>query len=137
MTILTFEQRFNGETYPNVARRFPGKDGSLAMPSGATHLGEAPLVPQVLQGRWVVECPVLGCGGAELMADGGLFFCCACRNADIGNAYRRVMLPADNIRIAVEAALLKRPDRENRNFLAGETVAALLAENDAMLEADG
>lgn len=128
MTIQTFEDRFGQGAQDIVAARF-AKPGD-ALPVGV-YLGAA-LTAEVDQGRWVVRCP--DCAGAELMADSGLFFCCNCRNQAVGHAYRRVTPPSKTQRAQIEAALLARPEPENRNWLPSESVADLLAENAVMLE---
>lgn len=90
-----------------------------------------PLMAQVNHGVWVA---LDGCGAREGVYGGGVVWldrpvvwCPLCSNRAYGRKWRPVVLPAD--REAIEAALLPRPDITTRNWLPGESVADLLAEN--------
>ena len=97
----------------------------------------APLGPKsvavevyVNQGRWIVECP--DCRGAQLASlTDPRFMCNCCGNAAIGGSWRPVAWPksADQI----EALLADRP-RDNQNWLPGEPLKALRADNDLYLK---
>jgi hypothetical protein len=81
---------------------------------------ETPLVPFVSLGAWVGQCL---CGAGVACHPGWPEArCFAC-----GSVYVAIAWPAD--RAAIEAALLRRPRMENRNWHQPETVADLLAEN--------
>lgn len=88
-----------------------------------------PLVPFVNHGQWIVQCP--DCNGAqEASANDHRFWCCDCLNAGVGGAWRPVAWPLNAA--AIEAALVVRPRKVNRNWRLPETVPDLLAENIAM-----
>lgn len=70
-------------------------------------------------GRWVAHCPI--CPSALAVQHGGLVTCREC-----GTDYE-VAFPA--FAVAVERLLLMRPDVTTRNWLPGETLHDLLAEN--------
>ena len=69
--------------------------------------------------RWVVDCDCHGAGLARV----GYPSCCF----DCGRVYLRVDFPSDVGEI--EALLLRRRDPETRNWIVGQTVADLSAEN--------
>lgn len=76
-------------------------------------------------GRWVCDCPK--CNSAELVKEFGRppriqsFRCTECGFAET------LALPDDPD--AIEAVLVKRPKRDNRNWRPGETLADLILEN--------
>lgn len=80
------------------------------------------------QTRWIADCP--DCMNAMYVWIRGphLFFCADCLNASIGHRWRVVTVPRQWRRI--EQALGPRP-LKNQHWMPGETVAALLAENEA------
>ena len=80
----------------------------------------ADLNARVNQGRWIADCPT--CLGAEF-ADSAwpVFVCCSC-----GEGPRAVVFPPE--RELLEPELIARP-LEARNWVPGETVAQLRAEN--------
>lgn len=87
----------------------------------------APLAARIYQGWWIVDCP---CRGADFVwLATPLVWCGSCGNAQLGGLWRRVVLPDETERRAIEAALLARPLHASRNWIPGETVADLLAEN--------
>lgn len=104
----------------------------------------APPVSEVLgrvgalvnQGRWLVECPAEGCGGAVMVSrELPLFFCPECANTENGGKWLAVDFPGD--KDAIEKELLKRPAKEpframHRNWEPGETLASLKRENKRM-----
>jgi hypothetical protein len=78
-------------------------------------------------GRWLVHCPDAECRGAELVdPDDPFFFCLSCGNAARGGTTIVVIFPTS--RLKIEAALNVRRI-EHQNWLPGETVDALEAEN--------
>ena len=89
-------------------------------PTGGVLLGR--LDAYVNHGRWVVDCPAAGCAGAELASDVRPFVCASC-----GEGPYQTRFPTE--RAAIEAALESRPV-EAQNWLPGETVADLEAENE-------
>lgn len=80
-------------------------------------------------GRWLVECP--DCHGAQLTHPADRrFLCTDCGNALAGGKYRRVIWPEDHEKIT--AVLDQRVDEATRNWLPGETLKDLQAENEHM-----
>ena len=101
------------------------------------HHGRAllgPIHPQINHGRWIIECPC--CPSAALARCGSLlgddgqdrFLCSECNNAAAGGRYFEVAWPARKTTIRALKLLAKRPN-ENRNWLPGEPVEMLEAEN--------
>lgn len=88
---------------------------------------DAPLSAQVDAGRWLCICE---CGGAEHVDPvTRLFMCGSCFNVAHGHRWRLVELPDAQTTAVIETALLMRPQRDTRNWLADESVANLWAEN--------
>jgi hypothetical protein len=78
-------------------------------------------------GRWIAECPIAGCGAAYIAdSTDPLFICYQC-----GRGWYTVIFPPQ--KTAIEQLLLRRPRVGNhpssRNWIPGETVAMLAAEN--------
>jgi len=78
---------------------------------------------EVNHGRWIAKCPF--CAGAEL-AMGDAFFCQSCKM--VVNGGRPISLNWPAARASIEHLLGKRP-LANRNWLPGESVDMLRAEN--------
>lgn len=122
--------------------------GDPAEPRGA------PVLAYVNNSKWLAACE---CGGVEFVDwERPLFMCCSCWNAGVDHAWRALLLPGAEVtegdvvalaraefavladaaaapgsaRDAIEAALLSRKPA-NRNWHPGETVADLVAENEA------
>lgn len=87
----------------------------------------APAIAHVNEGRWIANCPAADCTAALVLHESAPFLCPLCLNAAAGYAPRRVAWPAEAAEI--EAALALRPRVVTRNWVPGEPVAALLAEN--------
>lgn len=86
----------------------------------------------VNHGRWVVNCPSERCHAAIRLLDGETVACDCTDDAvcdHMGRCDQPIapILPRHATRI--EAVLLRRPQRDTRNWLPGETVAHLQAEN--------
>jgi hypothetical protein len=82
---------------------------------------------EINHGRWIARC---ACGGAEDVAPAEpVFYCLSCGNADNDGHVMTIEFPTD--REAIEAALLKRPEMENRNWQPSESVDDLMGENKA------
>lgn len=95
-----------------------------------TETAPAPAVvqAQINHGRWLAHCPF--CAGAEMVDPDDPRFCClSCYNAAVGGKWLPVKFPRDAAKL--EAELLRRPQRENRNWLPSETLAQIRAENKA------
>ena len=88
----------------------------------------APVPVYVNYGRWVVDCPGEGCGGAQMASrDDHRFFCVTCGNAFVGGRWLATVWPNDRTVAAIDSALEKRPLRF-QNW-TDEPVAVLLADN--------
>ena len=109
--------------------------GGAIVPTAAAHVLDVNLGDPADAGRsvsafiqhgvWTARCE---CGGCEVVdLDEPLFMCCSCWNRVEGHRWRPIVVPDE--REAIEHALLLRPMVENRNWLAGETLDALEAEN--------
>ena len=83
----------------------------------------SPLLTYVNHGRWVVKCE---CGGAEKAWEEGFFMCQSCFNAGHKHQYRKSVFPKDRVKIEELLSLRSLP---NRNWLLGETINDLEAEN--------
>lgn len=109
---------FVDRTRPDLSRR-----GELARGVAAA--------AEVNHGRWVARCPF--CASAQVVSPAGPRFLCAgaegCANGPARGAFVPVVFPPDDVRARIEAVLLVRPDRANRNWMPGETVADLIEEN--------
>ena len=86
----------------------------------------------VNHGRWIAECPNR-CGNAIVVSQAEPHFICfGCGSPENDGKWYNVMLPSEWR--AIEQELLKRPARvafeaSHRNWIPGETVADLRAEN--------
>lgn len=129
-TIKTFEEQFGHADWRAHAAKYPSSTGDAALPQG---IAAGPSVSaRIEQGRWIADCPTLDCSGAEFVSfDSPVFFCCECRNAAFGNKTLPMDAPSGKTKTDIEAVLLARADRVNRNWLSGETLAHLKAENRA------
>lgn len=74
-------------------------------------------------GRWVARCP--RCPSAELAHVGQPFVCEFC------GLICDIEWPSDEMRYGIERLLLMRPDSTKQNWLPGETLTDLMAENGA------
>ncbi len=84
-------------------------------------------VAYVNHGRWVADCPF--CSGAEEMATLPMsFFCHACQMAAVQGQAIPALFPAPAEAESIERVLAIRPV-PNRNWVPGETVDQLRAEN--------
>ena len=115
-----------------VGRMYMGMGfGQLPAPTADNVSGE--VAARINHGRWLVDCP--GCNSALVIAlSQPVFMCVECGNAANDGKWFTVTVPSN--RKAIEAELLKRPmtgrnpaEAINRNWEAGETVAALKQEN--------
>lgn len=103
---------------------------NATLPEIAIVYEAAPIPAFVAQGQWVVDCPDCGRNRSMVWLTEPLYMCPACWNQAIGGDWRRVELPAE--REHIEALLLARTLREARNWLPGETLDDLRAENEAL-----
>lgn len=129
MTIQTAETRYGtdgGLTAAETAVVRYGNDPSVAL--NAPTDPNTVAVAYVNNGRWVVECPH-GCGSAQYASkDDRRFWCVECGNGGSGK-WATVAWPDDPA--AIDNALSVRPEPQTANWLPGETIAALVAENKA------
>ena len=119
---------FFGISHFEVAGKHPSSRRDRSLPTGRVN-ESVQARAYVNHGRWVARCP-LCVGGCELAdLEDGLFFCCECRNAEVGFDYLRTGTPAVGERKKIEALLLRREDDRNRNWRPHETVQDLEREN--------
>ena len=119
--VKTYEDWVDARLRPDAARQ------GVTLPALDVVSGE-PLPAIVNANRWIVECPV--CNGAEFAwKEWPLFLCATCWNGANGYAFRPVVFP-DDVE-AIERVLMARPVPDRRNWLPGESVADLMAENEA------
>lgn len=86
----------------------------------------AKLPAEVHEGQWIVRCD--GCRNSQFTSRAdNRFFCVHCLNGSHGMQWVEVAWPADVEK--GELVLLARPLFFARNWLAGETVADLIAQN--------
>ena len=110
-------------------RGFLARKG-LPQPGNAIQ-GEVPA--HVNAGRWLVDCPTQGCGGAVVVSFTERFFVCpTCGSPENGGAWYKVTFPPQQAQI--EQELLKRPSKEawlapHRNWELNETVEDLRQQN--------
>lgn len=76
-------------------------------------------------GRWIVKCPVSWCDNAMQVERGQLDFCCA--GLDSCGCLAEITWPADPA--AIEMLLEMRPAKKTRNWVPGESLEDLIAEN--------
>jgi hypothetical protein len=82
----------------------------------------------VNEARWIVECPF--CASAQVGSpEDPRFLCVECVNAPVDGAYVHVRYPSPSGRAEIEEALAARPHRANVNWVPGETVTELIAQN--------
>lgn len=126
----TFEMRFPGLSHAEVAARNPSPTRDLTPPLDGAVVDDPFTVAFVDGSRWIAKCPF--CAGAEVVNfTTKMFFCCSCRNQQVGHACIRVKLPVKGMREKVEGALLKRPDWMMRAWFPQETIADLEKQNKA------
>ena len=100
--------------------------GNRPVPVGVTVGHTVPA--KVVHGRWVVVCPDESCFHAlEASKRDRRFLCVVCGNKRSGGLWLTVTWP-DDVE-AGEALLGMRPNVKNQNWLPGESVADLAAEN--------
>jgi len=80
---------------------------------------------EIHRSAWVVSCPF--CRNAQVAEFGEPFFCVDCVMQGNGFKAMGIIFP-ENID-KIERILLKRPDPNTRNWLLGETIEQLIAEN--------
>jgi hypothetical protein len=123
-----WEHTFGTMTLADVAAdpRYWGGGGN-ALP--ADGIAESPVAyAEVNHGRWIAKCPFPGCRCAEMVDFGRpTYWCNECRNRLTRNRPVRLVIPEE--RYLIEAVLMRRPEQRFRNWLPGETIAQLEAEN--------
>lgn len=134
--IVTFETWQSKDGKPRDASllafiaRYCAKTGVSVPPANAI---KGAVQARVNQGRWLVDCPVAGCGNAIMASyQEPIFFCHICGNVDNPAHWYKVIFPQE--RKEIEAALLGRPSKNpfnapHRNWIPGESVAKLQKEN--------
>ena len=102
----------------------------LGAAAGHTHLPGLDLsrsvVARVNIGRWLADC---ACGAARLVDPSRPFWCPGCGNAATGGHAVPIVWPED--RATIDAVLAAREAAGTCNWEPHETVADLMAENEA------
>ena len=134
--IVTFEtwQPKDGKPRDSTLRAFIARycqKAEISLPALDAIRGE--VSARVNQGRWIVDCPVQGCGNAIIASyQEPVFFCSVCGNVDNPAHWYKVVFPQEHEEI--ERILLERPSRNpfsalHRNWFPGEKVEDLRREN--------
>lgn len=127
--IASWADKFGGRSLRAQAIKNPSFAGDRTPPADGVSL-EQPAVARVNASRWIADCPVTGCEGAEYVnLDERLFFCCECRNQAFGNSPIKVALPDADTLAEIERLLLLRPAPASRNWESDRSVDDLKAEN--------
>lgn len=121
-TILTANKRF--KNYRGYIEKAIKKRYTIVPQIDWNNPSGVPLPAYILRGAWVVGCE---CLETVFYEPGEAFFCPNCLNATNGHQPRPVEMPSE--RAIIEGLLLKRPDPNTRNWLAGESTDDLLLEN--------
>ena len=107
--------------------------GSIALRQGVI-LGpiieintESPVEAQIRGNKWVAQCPGCETDFQYIWLDNPLYMCSICWNATTGGIYRAVTLPEGVKEITY--LLEKRPVLATRNWLPGQVIEELEAEN--------
>lgn len=102
-------------------------------PMNDANLEAVPLVAEINHGTWIAPCP---CGAVGLPSPGCVVWisqpwawCVRCENAAADRHWRPVVLPEPAERVAIEGVLERRPERAARNWVPGEMVTDLIAQN--------
>lgn len=86
----------------------------------------------ICRGLWVANCPNRpSCGGTVAVTYGHPMLCPYCCNVDIEGWWRPIIWPPPDERGHIEELLSRRPFPETRNWMPGETLERLRAENRA------
>lgn len=80
---------------------------------------------EIVRSNWVVRCPF--CAGSQVVDLGEPFYCVDCCMQANAGLPMEIFVPTE--RREIERLLLMRPDPNTRNWLFGETVENLQAEN--------
>jgi hypothetical protein len=113
--------------YMETVMYFVGRAAGYDLLSRNAVVSDAPIEATINHGRWLAACEA--CGSAEtLWIRHPVFMCQHCWNHAHDGRWRPVRFPAD--RATIERVLLLRPQADNRNWLPGETVESLEAENE-------
>lgn len=86
----------------------------------------------IVGGRWVIACPTCPQRAAAHTSSGGrveLFRCPLCHNAAAGKRPFQVLWPSRAQAGRIERILACRPDPATRNWVPGESLHMLCAEN--------
>lgn len=104
-----------------VFERWPGWEGRIDW------VARDVVFAEINASRWIVHCPLAGCNEAIHTAPGLPFFCPECLNMTHGGIAYQVVFPAEMTDI--EQVLSVRPLSKTRNWLPGESLDFLVAEN--------
>lgn len=110
-----------------MLRYLLAKTGNYEVVSGLTHTAGDPVHLQINASRMIAHCDI--CGEAMAVNPDGAFFCMGCLNYRNENLARPLLVPDDLADIC--AVLVKRPSARTRNWVPGESLQDLIAENEA------
>ena len=89
-----------------------------------------PAPARIHQDKWIVGCPVEGCGDASFVwLEEPLYMCANCFNEELGGRWRRVAVPPVEERERIEAVLAGRALPQQRNWDPSESLDDLRAQN--------
>jgi len=92
----------------------------------STRPGAPVIRAYIKRGSWVADCPI--CKGSQVVEPGEPFFCVDCLMLWNAGYAQKCWFPRKDRRV-IERLLMLRPNPLNRNWLVGETVDQLRAEN--------
>lgn len=110
---------------PFLKQQYVAENATAPPPESAT--GE-PVHAFINHGMWLAFCPHLPCRSALFVSKVDRVFLCTNVECE-DQCWHEVIFPEDHLKI--EAILLERPDRRNRNWNPDETLDDLREENEA------
>jgi hypothetical protein len=111
-----------------LVRMFGPKD--VPFTPGDPSPSDPPVEARIDWGRWVVDCLMPNCGGAQAaFQTDKRFLCTYCLNTMFGGRWLRVVWPKRSKKETIEEILNARPWEGNQNWRPNETMHDLRAEN--------
>jgi hypothetical protein len=111
--------------WPAYLHSTSSNSGYYRAPNGTS--AQPAVQVRVNHGSWQTPCPFCLHSAQHASKTDRWFYCGTCHNS--ANDYRAIPVEWPSNISAVEALLLERPNRENRNWLPYETVTDLEREN--------
>jgi hypothetical protein len=111
-----------------VARVLAGRGDDFRVALNAALDDQVVAHAEVIGGKWRVRCPADGCSSSQYADPADRrFWCVECCMDQFSNRWVAVVWPEDPE--TIEAVLAARPFSRNRNWIYGETLDELVAEN--------